>query len=214
MKDELSKLSLREKKYATLKLKILDTLISKIQDKSLEDISVKEIARDVEISEMTFYNYFKNKKELLIYFIQLWNIEMNLHVEEKQPLTSLKSIYLIFEKSAIKIEQNYQFMMEIIAYIALNGVPKKDIPITKAEMILNFGSSFPYKNGGFRELILPLISDAIEKKEIDKQDEREVFVGLHNTFFATPLLVDKSNVSSLKKLYQQQINNILHVEGT
>jgi len=50
-----TKLSLREKKYATQKLKILDIFDEKLKSKSLAEISVKEIAQELEISEMTFF---------------------------------------------------------------------------------------------------------------------------------------------------------------
>ncbi len=71
-------LSLREKKYATQKLKILDLFKEKLKEKSLAEISVKEIVRELEISQMTFFNYFKSKKEVLIYFIELWCIFHNI----------------------------------------------------------------------------------------------------------------------------------------
>jgi AcrR family transcriptional regulator len=212
MGNELNNLSLREKKYATLKLKILDCLMSKLESKSLENVSVKEIAKELEISEMTFYNYFKNKKELLIYFIELWNIEMNQTIALAKPHSPIEAILLIYELSAIKIENNYQFMMEIIAFIALNGTPKKDVQISDAEIIIKFGSLFSYKEGGFKELILPLLSSAIEKNEIQNKDIDSLFIALHNTFFATPLLVDKESVFSLKELYKKQLLNILHIK--
>ena len=67
----INTLSLREKKQAALKLKILDTFDEKLKTKALSDISVKEVAKELDISEMTFFNYFGSKKEVLIYFIEL-----------------------------------------------------------------------------------------------------------------------------------------------
>jgi len=213
MDSELDKIPLREKKYATLKLKILDCLISKLESKSFEEVSVKEMAKELEISEMTFYNYFKNKKELLVYFIELWNIEMNRSVDLAKPLSSVEAIFLIYDLTATKIEENHQFMMEIIAFVALNGIPKKDLKISKAEVILKFGSYFDYEEGGFRELILPLLSSATQDAEIESQDLQTLFVSLHNTFFATPLLVDKSNVNDIRELYKNQLSKILKIKG-
>lgn len=212
MKSELDNFPLREKKYATLKLKILDCLISKLDSKSLDEVSVKEIAYELEISEMTFYNYFKNKKELLIYFIELWNIEMNRSIQNAKSLSSVEAIFLIYKLSALKIEKHHQFMMEIIAFIALNGIPKKNLEISNAEIILKFGSLFSYDKGGFKELILPLLSSAMEKDEIQNQNIEVLFSALHNTFFATPLLVTKENVSKLQEFYKKQLQNILNVK--
>ena len=212
MKSELERLTLRQKKFATLKLKILDCLIAKIESKTLEEVSVKEIAQELEISEMTFYNYFKNKKELIIYFIELWNIEMSQNIVDAKTLSSIEAIFFIYELTAIKIEKNYRFMMEIISFIALNGTPKKDLQISDAEIILRFGMLFSFKVGGFKELLLPLLNSAIANKEIKNRDSDTLFIALHNTFFATPLLVNIKNIGELNKLYKKQLINILDVK--
>ena len=213
MKRKLEKISLRQKKFASLKLKILECLMEKIESKTLEEVSVKEIAQELEISEMTFYNYFKNKKELIIYFIELWNIEMNQVLLNTKTLSSIEAIFLIYKLTAIKIESNYRFMMEIIAFIALNGTPKKDLHITDAEIILRFGSLFSFQEGGFKELLLPLLNSAIKNKEIKSRDTQTLFIALHNTFFGTPLFVDAKSVGELQTLYKKQLVNILDMKG-
>lgn len=198
----LTKLSLREKKYATQKLKILDTFNAKLKQKSLADISVKEIAQTLEISEMTFFNYFKSKSEVLVYFIELWNLEMQLKIETIPPK---EAIYLIFEETATLIEDNPRLFMEIVSSMALYGLAKKDINIGKAERILRFGSNLHYEIGGFRELILPLL----EQMSIAEHQKQLIYTGLHNTCFATPLLMKCPNFGSLKERYFEQIDFVL-----
>jgi len=198
----LTELSLREKKYATQKLKILDTFNVKLKQKSLADISVKEIAQTLKISEMTFFNYFKSKSEVLVYFIELWNLEMQLKIETIPPK---EAIYLIFEETATLIEDNPRLFMEIVSSMALYGLAKKDINIGKAERILRFGSNLHYETGGFRELILPLL----EQMSIAEQQKQLIYTALHNTCFATPLLMKCSNFGSLKEHYFEQIDFVL-----
>jgi len=195
-------LSLREKKYATQKLKILDAFIEKLKTKSLADVSVKEIAQALEISEMTFFNYFKSKREVLLYFIELWSLEMQLKIEGME---SIEAIYLVFEETAKLIEQNYQLFMEIVSAMALYGMPKKDIAIGRAERLIRFGVECDHQEGGFKELMMPLIED------INTPSEQTLFVytALHNTFFSTPLLIKCPEFGSLKERYFEQINFIL-----
>ncbi len=201
-----TKLSLREKKYATLKLKILDTFKEKLKKKSLADIAVKEIAHELEISEMTFFNYFRSKKEVLIYFIELWNLEMQCNIDQATPKESL---YIIFEATAIMIEDNPNLFLEIVASLALHGVSKKDISISKAERILHFGSDIKYKVGGFRELLMPLL----EKINIKEEKQLLVYMLLHNICFSTPLLMNSEGFGSLKERYFEQIDYILKRTG-
>jgi len=197
-----NELSLREKKYATLKLKILDTISQKLKNKSLADISVKEIAKELDISEMTFFNYFKSKKEVLIYYIELWSLQMQLSIEDKTPL---EAIYKIFEETAIMIEENPNLFMEIVASMALQGMNKKDIVITKAERVLRFGRDVSYEVGGFKEIMMPLI----EKLSIPKEQEILIYMSLFNTSFATPLMMKCQDFGTLKERYFQQVDMIL-----
>ena len=198
----LSQLSLREKKQATLKLKILDTFDEKLKTKALADISVKEIAHDLEISEMTFFNYFGSKKEVLIYFIELWSLEMQLCIEGIEPI---KAIYRIFEETAIMIEKNPNLFMEIVATMALQGVEKKDIHIGRAERILRFGEESTHKEGGFSDIVKPLLV----KLELPEERETLIYTALFNTCFATPLLMKCPRFTALKEHYFEQLDFIL-----
>ena len=200
-----SQLSLREKKYAKQKLKILDTLSEKLKEKSLADISVKEIVREIEISEMTFFNYFGSKGEVLVYFIELWNLEMQIKIQETELDSPMEAIYLIFEETAKQIELNYQLFMEIVASMALYGLAKKDIEISKAEKILRFGKDVAFEIGGFKELILPLLEEA----KIAKDKQPFIYTALYNTCFATPLLMKCPEFGELKDCYFEQIDYIL-----
>ncbi|MBA1420554.1 MAG: TetR/AcrR family transcriptional regulator [Epsilonproteobacteria bacterium] len=198
----INSLSLREKKQATLKLKILDTFDEKLKTKALADISVKEVAKELDISEMTFFNYFGSKKEVLIYFIELWSLEMQMHIEGLEPL---EAIYRIFEDTAIMIEKNPNLFMEIVASMALQGMAKKNISVGKAERILHFGKDVPYEVGGFFDIIVPLLSQI----ESSQDKLALVYLSLFNTCFAMPLAMRDPRFGSLKERYFEQLDFIL-----
>ena len=195
-------LSLREKKQATMKLKILDTFCERLKIKALADISVKEIAKKIDISEMTFFNYFASKKELLIYFIELWSLQMQLLIEE---LELIDAIYLIFEETAKIIEENPNLFMEIVATMALQGMSIKNISIGKAERILRFGVETAHKEGGFPDIVKPLLS----KLELAQERQDFIYTALFNTFFATPIFMKCPEFADLKKRYFEQLDFIL-----
>jgi len=192
-------LSLREKKYATQKLKILDVFDEKLKTKSLADISVKEIANELEISEMTFFNYFGSKKEVLIYYIELWSLQMQLLAEGKEPL---EAIYLIFDETAEIIEKNPNLFMEIVASMALYGMHEKSIVVGRAERIVRFGEEIAYKEGGFYDVVMPLLLAL----NLPEKERNFAYTTLFNTFFATPLLMKCPEFGSLKAHYKEQID--------
>jgi AcrR family transcriptional regulator len=200
-----TELTLREKKYATQKIKIMDIFSEKLKEKPLADITVKEIAKELEISEMTFFNYFKNKREVLVYFIEFWNLEMQFKLEQAENLDARASIYLVFEETAKLIEHNYQLFVEIVSNIVLNGIPKKNIKIGRAERLMRFWVDTKHKEGGLKELLMPLI----QEMGIDKEKEFFIYTALHNTLFSTPLLMNSPEFKTLKEHYFEQIDYIL-----
>ena len=198
----INTLSLREKKQATLKLKILDSFDEKLKIKALADISVKEIAKELDISEMTFFNYFGSKKEVLIYFIELWSLEMQMHIEGLEPL---EAIYRIFEETAKTIEKNPNLFMEIVASMALQGMAKKDIQIGRAERIVRFSKDVSHREGGFFDIIVPLLSQI----ESSQKHLELVYLALFSTCFAMPLAMQHPSFGSLKERYIEQLDFIL-----
>ena len=67
---------LRERKFARTRLKLAQALVKRLQQASLEEIVVRDLCDDVEISEATFFNYFPRKLDLLDYYTQLWMLEL------------------------------------------------------------------------------------------------------------------------------------------
>jgi AcrR family transcriptional regulator len=92
---QLKDLSLRERKYAQTKVNLLRTTVAKLNEKRLDEISVRELCDEVFISEATFFNYFPQKSDLLVYYIKLWSLEMQWHIE-KDGLFGFDAIEKIF----------------------------------------------------------------------------------------------------------------------
>ena len=78
------------------KQKIIDTYKILVRENKTADISVAEICRRTEISRKTFYNYFKDRYELLEK-IMFDEIEKPLLQGIKQGFTYNETIYLVFE---------------------------------------------------------------------------------------------------------------------
>ena len=192
-------ISLREKKFALKKVEILKIMLEKTETKSLDEISVKEIADAAMISEGTFFNYFPKKTDLLVYFIQMWCIEAVYLTEQKFAKTSgLKKIESFMQYSFNNVTiGNNRIMYEIISYQALNaqGIYIDLKTISDAEKII----AFPYHNDieklqltSFENIIIDYILLAIELGEIPKQtDVSKLMIILGSLFFGLPLVLKK-----------------------
>ena len=86
------------------KQKIIDTYKILVRENKTADISVAEICRRTEISRKTFYNYFKDRYELLEK-IMFDEIEKPLLQGIKQGFTYNETIYLVFEN--LLLEKNF-----------------------------------------------------------------------------------------------------------
>lgn len=63
--------SLRERKQAYTKIALLKAFIERLKDSRFDDISIKEICAEVQVSEGTFFNYFPQKMDVINYYVHL-----------------------------------------------------------------------------------------------------------------------------------------------
>ncbi len=112
-------LSLREKKFACVRLAILSAVLRLTKERSLADISVREICELAQVAPATFFNYFPSKEDVLVYYMRLWSIPITLQCRAVAVQgTVLDAIAAVFDYTARETEQNPRLMFEIIAIIA------------------------------------------------------------------------------------------------
>ncbi|HNX80514.1 MAG TPA: TetR/AcrR family transcriptional regulator [Candidatus Omnitrophota bacterium] len=84
--------TLREKKYARTKLAIMNAFMERLKCNRYEDISIKQICADAELAQGTFFNYFPEKIDVIVYYLSLikikliWQAEKEVHSERYLPL--------------------------------------------------------------------------------------------------------------------------------
>ncbi len=130
MKD----IPLRERKHARTKVTLLNTLMEMLAKKRFDDICVKELADSVPISEVTFYNYFPKKTDLLVYMTQMIVIEADYECQIKQGKKGKDAIYCFFDSIAKKIKKVPRVRNEIIAFFMKEGKITRFDQITQAEL--------------------------------------------------------------------------------
>jgi len=62
---------LRERKHARTKIAIMDAFIKRLEKTRFDDISIRQICKNVEVSEGTFFNYFPEKIDIINYYMNL-----------------------------------------------------------------------------------------------------------------------------------------------
>ncbi len=203
---DLKQYPLRERKKAVTRLSILDAVIKRLNHKPLADITIEEICEDVQISRGTFFQYFPQKTDVLVFYGLLWNLEaMWTATCSPDVYSGIHAIDQMFKALGQEVETHPQLWMEIVSVRALQaekfaemGTRKTD-QIPEVERLIRFPElpgieSIP--EGNFRQFFLYNLQAAMNKKELpETTDIKTAFLSLASTFYGIPLMsFDKSPV--------------------
>ncbi|MHA1719555.1 MAG: TetR/AcrR family transcriptional regulator [Promethearchaeota archaeon] len=212
-------LSLRERKYALTKFAILNSTIDKLHDRALSKIKVSEICSSIPISEVTFYNYFPKKSDIILFFMQLWSIELIWHIKKKRILPGLKFIEEIFEFNAEVVRKSPNIMAEILIMIAQNRGPIEFKELKRAERLLfaqKLNCSEEIQEKDLKDNIIPILQIAIDQGELPKDVDLEtVFDSILTILYGVPMSIKYTNFTDMHKkiqsMYRVQLRNLWQI---
>ena len=163
-------MNVRKEKAAKLKVHILDHTLKAVGVKSFSDLYVDELCKKVKISKVTFFKYFPQKEDLLLYYFRIWCLHRSVELKQK-PKEGLQGIYYFFEKMAEEMETRPGVLLSLIAYLADMGRSIKPFPVKPEEKKLLYPDE-PNINAieiqSIEQLSERFILEAILKKEITK----------------------------------------------
>lgn len=205
-------LSLRQRKAAQTRIKLLEALLERLHERPLSEITVKELCGEVPCSVPTFFNHFESKEHLLIFFIQLWSVEMAWQAAHKGPVENpLDAIEQIFVQTARYTVANPGIMAEILAFQARSRLVEAPSELTQAEILLAHPDksgieAFRASEGGLDALLPPLLEEAVRRGLLPAQtDIPAAFFALGSIFFGTVVLGRQSDLAYLEPMYQHQL---------
>lgn len=82
--DLFSQFPLKERKFAKTRTNLTFAFLSELEVKPFEEIKIKDLCQIAEISEPTFYNYFPEKGDLILHYIQIWSLQVSVFAKEKK----------------------------------------------------------------------------------------------------------------------------------
>lgn len=112
-----SKFSLREIKKARSKIAIYNSFLQLIGDNMFHDLLLEDICRKAEISNVTFFKYFRRKEDLLLYYMRIWLTERIIEIHEEN-MRGLASIRHLFKQVASHWHKTPGIMPSLISFLA------------------------------------------------------------------------------------------------
>lgn len=205
------KIPLREKKYFKTRIHLARALRAELEKVSLEDLNVRDLCEEVEVSEATFYNYFPKKSDLFAYLSQLWSVELAWHGRQAlgQDGPGLAVIQSVFERAA----QNFQIAPgaagELIAWQARTRQRQAPEPLAENERRLAFPDTPGIEtldDQRLEQVFALALQRAIDRDELPRNAHLPTtMVGLISIFYGVPLALRLSNPAGIGAMYRQQL---------
>jgi AcrR family transcriptional regulator len=214
----MHKISLRQRKHAQTKVSLARAAMERMREKRLDEISVKELCETIPISEVTFYNYFPQKTDLLIYVMQLWRLEMDWKLQnqegEKSNIEIIENFFDIagrtFEEYPLVMNEALAFFIQkredecfgemsiaerLVAYPELPGIEHVQIP----------------RNPKKDNALLPFIRKAIEAEELPGHlSVKEISDMLDVIFIGALMNFHKDDSIRIRPVFQKMLKVLWH----
>ena len=203
--------SLRERKFAQTKVSLAWAFRECLKEKRLQDISVKEVCDTLPISEVTFYKYFPEKTDVLVYLLQLWHYEAVWRLRRwEREKTNLEVIEAWFKFGEEQLEAYPAATGEILSFIMKEKGRLKFSEISVAELLF----AYPDLEGiekievpaghDDRCFMLPYLYRAIEHGELPEGTDVEMVADMLDAIFIASQL-------TLREESSQKARNVSHV---
>lgn len=208
-------LPLRERKYAKTKSDLMKAVVARLESLALEEVNVKDVCNEVQVSETTFFNYFSSKDEVIIYYVQLWSIDAQWSMQQclKAGGTHLDAIRVLFDRTAHSEAQSPGVMGAVVAYHAQTRSKVQYAPLTRSEYALHFPDMSgidEIEGTGVDILISEQLRAAQQNQELSSElDLYALGLSLMSIFFMTPVMLGFRKGGNLREAYNKQLTQLL-----
>ena len=205
-------MSLRKEKAARLKVQVLEHTLKLIGKKAFDDIYVEDICEKVKISKVTFFKYFPQKEDVLLYHFRIWCLGRSVELKQKSK-EGMQGIYFLLDKLSEECENHPGLMLSLIGYLSDFKRPPKPFPVKMEEKKLLFPDVEDITSVeilSLDQMLEKFTLDAIMKKEITKTSSTRDITNLFNTLFLGSILTaHMSQQSSLKLFFRRNLDNLM-----
>jgi AcrR family transcriptional regulator len=205
-------MSLRKEKAARLKVQVLEHTLKLIGKKAFDDIYVEDICEKVKISKVTFFKYFPQKEDVLLYHFRIWCLGRSVELKQR-PKEGMQGVYFLLDKLSEECETHPGLMLSLIGYLSDFKRPPKPFPVKPEEKKLLFPDV--EEIGGIEifsldQMLEKFTLDAIMKKEITKTSSTRDITNLFNTVFLGSIITAHlAQQSPLKLFFRRNLDNLM-----
>lgn len=201
---------LRELKKAKSKIALYEAAMSLIGDRMYREVKLEDICQMAEVSRVTFFNLFRKKEDLLLYFMRIWLTERQIDIVE-QNLRGFDVVQHIHSKIAEQAQEKVGIMPSLIAFLAEMKMHPAMPEFSQAEVQLLFpghvelGSVTPNMFALFEQAMSEALQDGTLKEGISIEAAIQfLFTVFYGAFLTSQLYASEDILS----FYETQIQFI------
>lgn len=205
-------MNLRKEKAARLKIQILENTLKLIGKKPFEDLYVDDLCAKVKISKVTFFKYFPQKEDILLYYFRVWCLDRAVDLKNR-PKEGLQGIYFLSDKLSEECENHPGLMLSLIGYLADLKRPPKPFTVRPEEKQLLFPDREELHSIeilSLDQMLEKFTLEAIFKKEITKTSSTRDITNLFMTVLLGSIVTAHTNqVSPVKFFFRKNIDLVM-----
>jgi AcrR family transcriptional regulator len=205
-------MSLRKEKAARLKVQVLEHTLKLIGKKAFDDIYVEDICEKVKISKVTFFKYFPQKEDVLLYHFRIWCLARSVELKQK-PREGMQGVYFLLDKLSEECESHPGLMLSLIGYLADFKRPPKPFPVKPEEKKLLFSDIDDITSVeilSLDQMLEKFTLEALFRKEITKTSSTRDITNLFNTVFLGSVITAHINQQNpLKLFFRRNMDNVM-----
>jgi len=205
-------MSLRKEKAARLKVQVLEHTLKLIGKKAFDDIYVEDICEKVKISKVTFFKYFPQKEDVLLYHFRIWCLGRSVELKQK-PKEGLQGVYFLIDKLSEACENHPGLMLSLIGYLADFKRPPKPFPVKAEEKKLLFPDVEDITSVeilSLDQMLEKFTLESIMKKEITRTSSTRDITNLFSTVFLGSIITAHTTQQTPFKLFfRRNLDNTL-----
>ncbi len=190
----------RPLKAAQFKINILKTSLKLIGKKSFDDLYVDAICEKVGISKVTFFKYFPQKDDIVLYYLRVWLFDRAMELA-KSPREGIEGIYYLKDKFAESYVKYPGIVLGLISHLTRFQQPPAPFSLKPVERQLLYPGEEIDKVSilSLNQLLENFVLEAIFKKEITRQtDTREIANLLLSVIYGSLITAHLHRIGSFK----------------
>lgn len=205
-------MGIRSVKAARLKLQIIEHTVKLIGKKSFEDLHVDHVCDKVKVSKVTFFKYFPQKEDILLYYHRIWcfNRAVELEVKKKE---GLAGVTYLFDRMSDEYENYPGLLLSLVGYLSSLKRKPKPMGVKLEEKQLLYPDHPEIKTVeilSIDQMIEKFVLEAIFNKEIVRSSAtRDISNLLLSVLYGSIIVAHTKQQSPAKLFFRRNLDMVL-----